>query len=121
MRPVDVEDCAALAARLDSGGAATMTFTHVATSMPDLRWLIHGDAGSLAFRGHSGWFDGTLMLAQGWMGTPEVVSIPERVRRSSAPGLNGWMQDLSASCCSISPTASAAAAGHTGSPHWPTS
>jgi predicted dehydrogenase len=94
MRPVDVEDCAALAARLASGGAATMTFTHVATSMPDLRWLIHGDAGSLAFRGHSGWFDGTLTLAQGWMGTPEVVSIPERVRRSSAPGLNGWMQDL---------------------------
>lgn len=94
MKAVEVEDCAALAARLPSGGTAAMSFSHVAMAMPDLRWLIHGDAGSIAYNGRDGWFDGTLTLANGWMGREEIVNVPARTRHSTVPGLNGWVQDL---------------------------
>lgn len=96
MKPVEVEDCAALAARLPSGGAASLTFTNVATSMPDLRWLIHGDKGSIAYRGKGGWFGGDIELAEGWMSAPRMISVPQRRGGNESPGIDGWMKDLTA-------------------------
>lgn len=94
MKAVETEDCAALSARLPSGGSAVLSFTHRATSMPDLRWLIHGSEGSLAYDGKDGWYGGRLTLSAGWMGEPREVPVPERTRRSTLGGINGWMADL---------------------------
>lgn len=94
MKAVEVEDCAALAGKLASGGAAALSFTNVATSQPDLRWLIHGDQGSIVYSGQNGWFDGKLMLSQGWMGEAAEVAVPALPRHTALDGMRGWLSNL---------------------------
>jgi predicted dehydrogenase len=94
MRAVEAEDTGALAARLPDGGAASLSLTYVATCMPDLRWIIHGEEGALLYEGKNGWFDGTLSIARGWNGAREVVPVTPRPRLEQAPDMLGWMQDL---------------------------
>lgn len=94
MRAVEAEDTGALAARLPDGGAASLSLSYVATCMPDLRWIIHGEDGALLYEGKNGWFDGTLSIARGWNGKPEVVPVTPRPRLNEATDMMGWMQDL---------------------------
>lgn len=96
MRAVTAEDSAALTARLPGGGAATLAMTMVATSQPDLRWTIHGDKGSIIYEGSDGWFGGRLLHSEGWMGAPQEIALLLRRLETEAPGIEGWMMDLTA-------------------------
>jgi predicted dehydrogenase len=94
MRPVEAEDSGALAARLPGGGAAALSLSYIASSLPNLCWMIHGEEGALTYEGRDGWFGGRLFGARGWLGEKRLIETPPRRREKEAPDLNGWMQDL---------------------------
>jgi predicted dehydrogenase len=90
LKAVEAEDSGALAGRLPEGGAASLALTYVALAMPQLRWAIHGDKGTLLYEGKDGWFGGSIWHAEGFHGEPRLVDIPLR----PTIDFNGWAQDL---------------------------
>lgn len=93
LKPVEAEDTAALAGILPDGGAASLSLSFVARALPDLRWAVHGDDGTLVYEGSNGWFGGRLYGARGMEGKREEFAIPARNPDYAASGLSGWFHE----------------------------
>jgi predicted dehydrogenase len=94
MRTVEAEDCVALAARLPNGAPAALSVTWVAPCMPELRWSVHGDAGTLVYEGNNGWFGGRLFGQRVGDAASHEIVLPSVQRLESEQDRSRFQQDL---------------------------
>jgi predicted dehydrogenase len=94
MRAVEAEDCAALAGRLPNGAPAMLSISWVAPVMPELRWLVHGDQGAVAYEGNNGWFGGRLFGQQAGDAARHEIDLPQVRRLESEKDRSRFQQDL---------------------------